>query len=98
MLDEMVEYRKLYNDLRVYAVQVPDPYDNVVMSDQGYDMDPGDAFVGLIYPLIDGDVILPDELMDRLRAEIPEDPYWAPQFRRLEKAQKKLRRKATSVA
>ncbi|WP_165216993.1 hypothetical protein [Schaalia sp. ZJ1691] len=98
MLDEMVEVRKLYDDLRVYAVQVPDPDNNVAMSDRGYDIDPGDAFIGLIIPLINSDVILPDELMARLRAEMTEDPYWAPEFRDLEKAQKKLRRKATSVA
>ncbi|WP_165216737.1 hypothetical protein [Schaalia sp. ZJ1691] len=98
MLDEMIEVRKLYDDLHVYAVQVPDPGHNVEISDRYCDRDLGDAFAGLMIPLCNGDVILPDELMARLRAEMPEDPYWAPEFRDLEKAQKKLRRKAASVA
>ncbi|QPK81359.1 hypothetical protein G7Y41_00255 [Schaalia sp. ZJ405] len=88
------EYRRLYDDLRVYAIQVPDPDNNVAMSDRGYNNDQEEAMGGLMIPLINGDVILSDDLMARLRAEMPEDPYWAPEFRDLEKAQKKLRQKA----
>ncbi|MCD4549684.1 hypothetical protein [Schaalia sp. lx-260] len=98
MLDEMMEVRKLYDDLHVYAAQTRDPYGQVAIGDQYYEMDPGTAFIFILSPLINGDVILPDELMARLRAEIPEDPYWAPEFRDLEKAQKKLRQKAASIA
>ncbi|MCD4550388.1 hypothetical protein [Schaalia sp. lx-260] len=87
------EYRQLYDDLRVYAIQVPDPDNNVAMSDQGYNNDQEEAIVGLMLPLINSSIAIPTELMRRLRQEAKYDPYWAPEFRDLEKAQKKLRQK-----